>query len=243
MINIENEKDEKITKKINKTKKKTNKKDSLDEDDESESEEVSDISFSISKPSDIDSLCEQISNKSKDEMKFVYENTLKTAENDLMQDVNSQFKYLAMKEPGFDKDIKLISSNYYQTLSHSILGIKNLNQNQNPHNLDKTIKGLTNVGSTSEVIDDQTIRLKNDLSGEPVLIGPDMTEITDLKFSKASSIKGKEKLAYKKTLSLENSKDKDFSKKEIISISSRNKNSIKAQESSSKNILAEEPNE
>ena len=243
MINIENEKDEKITKKINKTKKKTNKKDSLDEDDESESEEVSDISFSISKPSDIDSLCEQISNKSKDEMKFVYENTLKTAENDLMQDVNSQLKYLAMKEPGFDKDIKLISSNYYQTLSHSILGIKNPNQNQNPHNLDKTIKGLTNVGSTSEVIDDQTIRLKNDLSGEPVLIGPDMTEITDLKFSKASSIKGKEKFAYKKTLSLENSKDKDFSKKEIISISSRNKNSIKAQESSSKNILAEEPNE
>ena len=237
MNNIENEKDEKIIKK----RKKSNITDSID--DESESEEVSDISFSISKPSDVDSLCEQISNKSKNEMKFVYENTLKTAENDLMQDVNSELKYLAMKEPGFDKDIKLISSNYYQTLSHTILGIKNPNQNQNHHNLDKTIKGLTNFGSTSEAIDEQTVRLKNDLSGEPVLIGTDMTEITDIKFSKASSIKGKEKLAYKKTLSLENSKDKDFIKKEIISTSSRNKNSIKGMESSSKNILTEEPKE
>ena len=242
MINIENEKDEKITKNRRKSKRNSIKKDSIDDDDD-ESEEVSDISFSISKPSDVDSLCEQISNKSKDDMKFVYENTLKTAEIDLMQDVNSQLKYLAMKEPGFDKDIKLISSNYYQTLSHTILGTKNPNQNQNLHNLDKTIKGLTNFGSTSEAIDEQTIRLKNDLSGEPVLIGPDMTEITDIKFSKASSIKGKEKLAYKKTLSLEYSKDKENSKKEIISSSSRNKNSIKGMESSSKNILTEDHKE
>ena len=241
MINIENEKDEKITKQTKNIKKKLNNKDSLDDEDESESGEISDISFSISKPSDVDSLCEQISNKSKDEMKFVYENTLKTANNDLMLDVNSQLKYLAMKEPGFDKDIKLISSNYYKTLSQSILGAKN--PNHYPHNLDKTIKGMTNFGSTSEAIDDQTIRLKNDLSGEPVMIGSDMTELIDLKFSKESSIKGKEKLAYKKTLSLEYSKDKEYSKKEIISSSSRNKNSVKAMESSSKNILTEEPKE
>ena len=73
MINIENEKDEKITKQTKNIKKKLNNKDSSDDDDESESGEISDISFSISKPSDVDSLCEQISNKSKDEMKFVYE--------------------------------------------------------------------------------------------------------------------------------------------------------------------------
>ena len=241
MINIENEKDEKNAKKRKKSKLKTMEKNLFEEDDESESEEVSDISFSISKPSDVDSLCEQISNKSKEEMKFVYENTLKTAENDLMEDVNYQLKNLAIKEPGFDKDIKLISSNYYQTLSQSILGSKS--PNHNPHNLDKTLKAMTNFGSTSEAIDEQTIRLKNDLSGEPVLIGPDMNELTDLKFSKASSIKGKEKLAYKKTLSLEYSKDKEYSKKEIISTSSRNKNSIKGMESSSKNILTEEPKE
>ena len=66
MINIENEKDEKNTKKRNKSKLKTMKKNLFEEDDESESEEVSDISFSISKPSDVDSLCEQISNKSKE---------------------------------------------------------------------------------------------------------------------------------------------------------------------------------
>ena len=102
---------------------------------------------------------------------------------------------------------------------------------------------MTNFGSISDALDDQTVRLKNDLSGEPVIIAPDMTEITDIKFSKASSIKGKEKLGYKKTLSLEYSKEKEFSKKEIISSSSRNKNSIKGMESSSKNILTEEPKE
>ena len=169
--------------------------------------------------------------------------TINTTISELQDQVDEQLKNLAIKEPGFDKDIKLLSSNLYKTLTQSISGFKNPYPNQNTHNLDKTIKGMTNFGSISEALDEQTARLKNDLSGEPVIIAPDMTEITDIKFSKASTIKGKEKLAYKKTLSLENSKDKDFSKKEIISSSSRNKNSIKGMESSSKNILTEEPKE
>ena len=238
MFNIENEKDEKIQK-IKKESKLRKSKIEIEDEEESESEEISDVSFSISKPSDVDSLCENISNKSKDNLKFIYENTLKTAEDDLMRDIDSQMKNLAIKEPGFDKDIKLISSNYYKSLCQSILGAKN----QNTHNLDKTVKGTTNFGSMSEAIDDQIIGLKNDLDGEPVIIGPDMTEITDIKFSKASTIKGKDKLAYKKTLSLEYSKEKEFSKKEVISTSSRNKNSLKGMESSSKNILTEEPKE
>ena len=242
MFNIENEKDEKISK-ITKQSKARKSKIEIDYDEESESGEVSDISFSISKPSDVDSLCEKISNKSKDDLKFIYENTLNTAEKDLMNDVDEQLKNLAIKEQGFDKDIKLLSSNLYKTLTQSISGFKNPYPNQNTHNLDKTIKGMTNFGSISEALDEQTARLKNDLSGEPVIIAPDMTEITDIKFSKASSIKGKEKLAYKKTLSLEYSKEKEYSKKEIVSSSSRNKNSIKGMESSSKNILTEEPKE
>ena len=242
MFNIENEKDEKISK-ITKQSKARKSKIEIDYDEESESGEVSDISFSISKPSDVDSLCEKISNKSKDDLKFIYENTLNTAEKDLMNDVDEQLKNLAIKEPGFDKDIKLLSSNLYKSLTQSISGIKNPYPNKNTHNLDKTIKGMTNFGSISEALDEQTARLKNDLSGEPVIIAPDMTEITDIKFSKASSIKGKEKLAYKKTLSLEYSKEKEYSKKEIVSSSSRNKNSIKGMESSSKNILTEEPKE
>ena len=96
MINIENEKDEKISKVTKNSKLKKSKID-LEIDEESESEEISDISFSISKPSDIDSLCEKISNKSNDDLKFVYENTLKTAENDLMKDIDAQLKNLAMK--------------------------------------------------------------------------------------------------------------------------------------------------
>ena len=238
MFNIENEKDEKIPKILKPSKTRKSKID-ISYEEESESGEVSDISFSISKPSDVDSLCDKISNKSTDDLKFIYENTLNTAENDLMRDCDEQLKNLAIKEPGFDKDIKLLSSNLYCSIS----GIKTQNLNQNLHNLDKTLKGMTNFGSISDALDDQTVRLKNDLSGEPVIIAPDMTEITDIKFSKASSIKGKEKLAYKKTLSLEYSKEKEYSKKEIGSSSSRNKNSIKGMESSSKNILTEEPKE
>ena len=238
MFNIENEKDEKIPKILKPSKTRKSKID-ISYEEESESGEVSDISFSISKPSDVDSLCDKISNKSTDDLKFIYENTLNTAENDLLRDCDEQLKNLAIKEPGFDKDIKLLSSNLYCSIS----GIKTQNLNQNLHNLDKTLKGMTNFGSISDALDDQTVRLKNDLSGEPVIIAPDMTEITDIKFSKASSIKGKEKLGYKKTLSLEYSKEKEFSKKEIISSSSRNKNSIKGMESSSKNILTEEPKE
>ena len=238
MFNIENEKDEKIPKILKPSKTRKSNID-ISYEEESESGEVSDISFSISKPSDVDSLCDKISNKSNDDLKFIYENTLNTAENDLMRDCDEQLKNLAIKEPGFDKDIKLLSSNLYCSIS----GIKTQNLNQNLHNLDKTLKGMTNFGSISDALDDQTVRLKNDLSGEPVIIAPDMTEITDIKFSKASSIKGKEKLGYKKTLSLEYSKEKEFSKKEIISSSSRNKNSIKGMESSSKNILTEEPKE
>ena len=238
MINIENEKDEKISK-VTKNSKLKKSKNNIDDEEESESEEISEISFSISKPSDIDSLCEKISNKSNDDLKFEYENTLKTANDDLMKDIDAQLKHLAIKEPGFDKDIKLMSSNLYKSISQSISGIKN--PNMYLHNLDKTAKGMTNFGSMSDVIDEQTMRLKNDLSGEPMIIGPELTDITDLKFSKASSLKGKEKLAYKKTLSLEYSNEKEFSKKEVISSSSNNKNSMKGMESSNKNILTEEP--
>ena len=122
-------------------------------------------------------------------MKFEYENTLKTANDDLMKDIDAQLKHLAIKEPGFDKDIKLMSTNLYKSISQSISGIKN--PNIYLHNLDKTAKGMTNFGSMSDVIDEQTMRLKNDLSGEPMIIGPELTDITDLKFSKASSLKGK----------------------------------------------------
>jgi hypothetical protein len=243
MINEENERENKKIR--TKSRRRTTKKEILRKEivtnEESDSDDLSEVSFSISKPSDVDSLCENISNKSKDDMKFDYENTLKTAENDLMEDVDSQLKKLSLKEKGFDKDIKLLSSNLYKSISQSVSGLKSPNNNQ--HNLDKTVKGMTNFGSISEAMDDQTMRLKNDLSGEPMMIGPEFTEITDIKFSKASSIKGKEKLAYKKTLSLEYSKDKENSKKEIISSSSRNKNSIKGMESSSKNILTEDHKE
>ena len=237
--NIENEKDEKVSKKTKNSKIKNNKLNISSSEEDSKSNAGSELSFSISKPSDIDSLCDKLSNKSKDDLKFTFESTLKTAENDLMNDVNNQFKVLANSQPGFDENIKLMSSNLYQSIADSII----INKNQNPHNLDKTVKGNTNFGSMSEAMDEQTIRLKNDLSGEPVVLGADLTEITDIKYSKQSSLQNKDKLIYKKTLSLNYSKEKDNSKKEIISSSSRNKNSIKNIESESKNFLLEDQKE
>ena len=235
MINIENKKDElrqSYKREINSKKNKKFKKNDLSEEEESKSNAGSEISFSISKPSDIDSLCDKVSNKSKDDdLKFTFESTLKTAENDLMKDIDDELKIMTDKLTGFDKDIKLMSSNYYKSLTESLIA----NKNQNPQSMDKTIKGMTNFGSMSEAIDEQTIRLKNDLSGEPVLLGADMTEITDIKFSKQSSLQNKEKLVYKKTLSLNYSKEKEnSSKKEMISSSSRNKISLKNMESESK---------
>ena len=240
MINkIENEKDEKISKKTKDSKIKKNKKNiPLDEEDNI-SNAGSELSFSISQPSDIDSLCDKISNKSKDDLKFTFESTLKTAENDLMNDIDNQLKLLSDSLPGFNENIKLMSSNLYKSIEESFL----INKNQNPHNLDKTVKGNTNFGSLSEAMDEQTIRLKNDLSGEPVVIGTDMTELTDIKFSKQSSLQNKDKLVYKKTLSLNYSKEKENSKKEIISSSSRNKNSVKNMESDGKNLFMEDQKE
>ena len=62
--------------------------------------------------------------------------------------------------------LKYQSSNYYKSLVESITGGK-----QTQQNLDKTNVGYTKYGSISAAIDDQTIRLKNDLSGVPFMIG------------------------------------------------------------------------
>ena len=248
-INIESESKKSLNSKkdslIDKSKSIVSKKDD-------NSEKLSDASFSLSKPSDIDDLYDNLSKESNEKLDFVYESTLQTAEADLNQEIDSQFENMAKKEPGFDNNIKLISSNFYKGLVDKITGGKQSQQ----QNLDKTNIGNTKYGSISAAIDDQTIRLKNDLSGVPVMIG-DVTNITgnidlidkkkkgdnneneslikDLKISKeesSSGINGKNKLDYKKTMSLEYSKEKESDKKEIISYSSQNKQSIKESKSS-----------
>ena len=248
-INIESESKKSLNSKkdslIDKSKSIVSKKDD-------NSEKLSDASFSLSKPSDIDDLYDNLSKESNEKLDFVYESTLQTAEADLNQEIDSQFENMAKKEPGFDNNIKLISSNFYKGLVDKITGGKQSQQ----QNLDKTNIGNTKYGSISAAIDDQTIRLKNDLSVVPVMIG-DVTNITgnidlidkkkkgdnneneslikDLKISKeesSSGINGKNKLDYKKTMSLEYSKEKESDKKEIISYSSQNKQSIKESKSS-----------
>ena len=249
-INIESEsKNSSISKKnslIDKSKSLISKKEDI-------GEKLSDASFSLSQPSDIDDLYENLSKESNEKIDFVYESTLQTAQADLNKEIDSQFENMAKKEPGFDNNIKLISSHFYKSLVEKIIGGKQIQPQQN---LDKTNIGITKYGSISAAIDDQTIRLKNDLSGVPVMIG-DVTNITgnndlidkkkygennenessikDFKISKeesSSGINGKNKLDYKKTMSLEYSKEKESDKKEIISYSSQNKQSIKESKSS-----------
>ena len=80
MINTENERENKKTR--TKSRRRTSKIEILRKEivtnEESDSDDLSEVSFSISKPSDVDSLCENISNKSKDDMKFDYEPIIAT---------------------------------------------------------------------------------------------------------------------------------------------------------------------
>ena len=246
-INIESEKNSDFSK-----------KDSLIDEPKSiiskkESENLSDASFSFSKPDDIDSLYENLSKKSNDDINLVFESTLQNAEVDLNKEIDIQFQDMAEKEKGFDENIKLISSNFYKSLVDSLATGK-----QNQINGDKTKIGVTKYGSS---IDDLTMRLKSDLSGVPVMIG-DVTNmdisvkkkvgendndliLKDSKLSKEESYSNnaKNKLDYKKTMSLEYSKEKESYnyKKDVISFSSQNKPSIEKGESkSSKNNLIED---
>lgn len=253
-INIESEKSEKNSKLISsqnslidKPKNNEVKKESFDQ------EVLSDASFSISNSGDIDSLCENFTKKSIDDYNVVYESSLPIAEIDLNQGIDLHFSEMARREPGLDNNIKIISSNYYKGLVNSITGGKS----QNQQNLDKTNNAYTKYGSISAGIDEQTIRLKNDLSGVPVILGPDVSNITGniggnsdkkkygdntenefiLKDSKllskesSSALNSKNKLDYKKTMSLEYSKEK-----EMISSSSQNKQSSNKHDSKSSKI-------
>ena len=112
-----------------------------------ESEKISDASFSFSNASDVDHLYENISNKSKDDINFVYESTLQTAQVDLDKEIDLQFNNMAKKEPGFDEDIKLISSNFFKNLVDNLTGGK-----QNQQNLEKTNLGYTKYGSINNKI-------------------------------------------------------------------------------------------
>ena len=222
-----------------------------------DSEKLSNASFSLSNDSDIDALYEQFS-KNIDEYNYVYESTLPNAKKDINQEIDLQFEKMAKEEPGFDENMKIIASNFYKNLVTSITGSKSHNQQA----FEKTINANTKYGSISGV-DDQTIRLKNDLSGVPVMIGPDVTNMTgnidlgdkkkfgesndnefifkDSKFSKEESLSGvnsKNKLDYKKTMSLEYSKEKESGdKKEMISYSSQNKQSSNKRESKSSKAM------
>ena len=176
---------------------------------------TSEASFDLSKSSDVDGLCENLEKKSNPSINYEYESTLQNEEEDLNKEINLYFNNMAKKEPGIDPKIKLISSNLYK----DIIGGK-------IQNLDKTNMGYTKYASISGPMDEQTIRLKNDLSGEPIE-NTDNVYILKGKFSKQSSLKNEiTKLEYKKTMSLEYSKERESEKKDLISLSSQNKQSL-----------------
>ena len=197
-------------------------------------EKFSNVSFSISAVSDIDELYDNLSNKSDDKNNFIFESNTKNAEEQLEKYIEEELtKAFIKSKPGFDQDVKNLSQEFYKKISNS------LSDNKNRTTLDKTnmVTKCTNIDETGG---DQTMKLKNDLTGVPLMIQPDITnsnnaniDISGKKSSKKSSKliskesesenkeSNKESKKQGNTMSLEFSKEKDSYKKELVSTSSK----------------------
>ena len=197
-------------------------------------EKFSNVSFSISAVSDIDELYDNLSNKSDDKNNFIFESNTKNAEEQLEKYIEEELtKAFIKSKPGFDQDVKNLSQEFYKKISNS------LSDNKNRTTLDKTnmVTKCTNIDETGG---DQTMKLKNDLTGVPLMIQPDITnsnnaniDISGKKSSKKSSKliskesesenkeSNKESKKQGNTMSLEFSKEKDSDKKELVSTSSK----------------------
>ena len=197
-------------------------------------EKFSNVSFSISAVSDIDELYDNLSNKSDDKNNFIFESNTKNAEEQLEKYIEEELtKAFIKSKPGFDQDVKNLSQEFYKKISNS------LSDNKNRTTLDKTnmVTKCTNIDETGG---DQTMKLKNDLTGVPLMIQPDITnsnnaniDISGKKSSKKSSKliskesesenkeSNKESKKQGNTMSLEFSKEKESDKKELVSTSSK----------------------
>ena len=201
-------------------------------------EKFSNVSFSISAVSDIDDLYDNLSNKSDEKNDYVFESNTKNAEEQLEKYIEEELtKAFVKAKPGFDQDVKNLSQEFYKKISNS------LSDNKNRTTLDKTnmVTKCTNIDETGG---DQTMKLKNDLTGVPLVIQPDITTTANninIDMSGKNTSKKSSKLVSKEsnennennesenkdskkqgnTMSLEYSKEKESDKKELVSSSSK----------------------
>lgn len=195
----------------------------------------SDVSFSVSNVSDIDGIYENISNNSDDREDYAFEGNTRNIDEQFQKYTEEELTKLMIKgKDGFDQNTKNLTEEFYKKIASSLSDTKNRTT------LEKT-NMVTKYTNRDETGDDQTLKLKDDLSGLPVVIQPDITANTnniniDLsqninkknKESNLSSDKEHQSEPEQKssepkgnTMSLEFSKEKDSDRKELISNSSK----------------------
>lgn len=174
---------------------------------EKEEENTSDISFSISGNSDINDLCDKMSNISNDKFDFVYEGNTKDIAKELNDYIDESLKKFIKDKKGFEDDIKVMSQTLYKELCGIAPDVKN---NRVPTNDKSKTNLFTECPSVSRV--EQETRLRNDLSGVPIMIQPDITHNGD-KNSKTSKAKDSEE----NNKITNSSREKSSSKKDLIS--------------------------
>lgn len=138
-------------------------------------ENYSDVSFSVSNVDDIDGIYENLSNNSDDKGDFIFEGTGDNLYDQMHNYIEEEYKKGVLKiKPGFDENIKTEAHDFYKKLADS------LSDQKNKTGLDKTAAGVTKCTGIDVTGDDQTYKMKNDISGVPVVLQPDITANTNI---------------------------------------------------------------
>lgn len=183
-----------------------------------------DISFSISNTSDINELYEKMSNKSNEKIDLVYEGNAEEVDKQLNDFVDENFHQFVKDNKGFDPEVKNLSLAFYQDLSGAVVPDLKPRENSTQNDKSKTTNLFTK-GPADFTQDEQAIKLKNDLSGVPIMIQGDITQNTG--YGKSFAGKLRESESNKQTIS---------SKKEVISNEDKDINiEVKRSKSKKKN--------
>lgn len=173
-------------------------------------EDFSDISFSISNTSDINELYEKMSNKSNDKFDIVYEGNAEEVDKQLNEFVETTFLTFNKERKGFEPEVKALTQDFYQDLCGSIVPDMKPNRNMNTtnDNKSKTTNLFTKAPQNSNISqDEQAVKLRNDLSGVPIMIQGDITTTTG--YGKFGNSKLKESDSNKQTISSRDNINKD----------------------------------
>lgn len=196
-------------------------------------EEIEDISFSISNTSDINELYEKLSNKSNEKFDITYEGYGEEVDKQFNEFVEDTLTNFVKENKGFDKEIKNLTKNLYQDLCGSVVPDLKPRNNMNTTNNDKskTTNLFTKAPINTNISqDEQAVKLRNDLSGVPIMINGDITQNTG--YGKFGANSKKESESNKQTISSrEGMKEKYSEEDNEINIEVKKKNKNKSKKS------------